>query len=294
MKSIAKLGLGTVQWGLSYGIANRSGVTAPEMVTALLAEARCYGIEVLDTASQYGNSEAVLGGNSLEGFKIITKTPTFASARISDVEAELLQKTFRRSLELLGCRQVHGLLVHHADDLLVPGGERLVTALKELQEEGALAKIGVSVYEAAQIDAVLKVFTPDLVQLPLNVLDQRLLASGHLALLKEKGVEIHVRSVFLQGLLLMPLNDLPAYFEPIRPLLGRLHEAALSQGVTVSQASLAFVKNLIAVDTVLVGFDNVVQFHSGIEDFGMDTRFDATGLACNDPRFVNPSRWKLQ
>jgi len=293
MKSTNKLGLGTVQWGLPYGIANQHGITAPETVAAILGEARHNGIEVLDTATLYGESEAVLGSNSLKGFKVVTKTPRFATARISDVEADKLREVFQRSLELLSCPRIYGLLIHHAEDLLVPGAERLLAAMLELKGKGMVEKIGVSVYDSTQVDAVLKRFKPDLVQLPLNVLDQRMLTSGHLDLLKNEGVEIHVRSVFLQGLLLMPLSSVPAFFEPIRPLLTRWHDAAASQGLTVNQAALSFVKNLPQVDALLVGLDGLAQYRSCLEDFANETCFDATGLASNDPFFVNPALWEL-
>lgn len=294
MNSINKLGLGTVQWGLPYGLANQHGITAPETVTALLGEARSYGIEVLDTAALYGKSEAVLGTNSLEGFKVVTKTPSFATPHISDAEVNQLSKTFQQSLDLLSCKKIYGLLIHHAEDLLVPGGDGLLVALMQLKEKGVVEKIGVSVYDSKQVDAVLKKFKPDLIQLPLSILDQRMLTSGHLELLKNEGVEIHVRSVFLQGLLLMPLRNVPAFFEPIFPLLTRWHSAAHAQGLTVNQAALAFVKNIPYVDTVLVGIDSLAQFRSCINDFTIDINFDATGLACNDPGFVNPSLWQLK
>ncbi len=266
----------------------------PETVTALLAQARYYGIDVLDTASLYGKSEAVLGMNPLEGFKVVTKTPRFTTAQISDIEANQLDATFRQSLDLLKCEKTYALLIHHADNLLAPGGDKLLAAMRHLREKGLVEKIGVSVYDSIQVDALLKKFTPDLIQLPLNVMDQRMLASGHLEQLKNKGVEIHVRSVFMQGLLLMPLGNIPTFFEPIRPLLTRWHAAADSQGLTVNQAALAFVKNLPHVDTVLVGLENLEQFHSCISDFTIDKKFDATGLACNDPVFVNPSLWQLK
>ena len=294
MTNINKFGLGTVQWGLPYGIANQHGITSPETVTALLREARHYGVKVLDTASLYGKSEAVLGENSLEGFKIVTKTSSFKTPHISDIEANQLKKTFQQSLGLLSCNKIYGLLIHHAEDLLVPGGDRLLVAMRELKEKGVVEKIGVSVYDSMQVDAVLKKFKPDLIQLPLNVLDQRMLASGHLELLKKEGVEIHVRSVFLQGLLLMPLSKIHAFFEPVRPLLARWHAAAHAEGLTVNQAALAFVKNVPYVDTVLVGLDNLAQFRSCFDDFAMNVTFDATGLASNDPSFVNPSLWQLQ
>lgn len=294
MKSINKLGLGTVQWGQSYGLSNQHGITPPETVTALLGEARHYGIEVLDTASLYGKSEAVLGMNSLDGFKVVTKTPSFSIPRISDIEVNQLEETFKQSLDLLSCKKIYGLLIHHTEDVLVPGGDKLLAVMTQLKEKGVVEKIGVSVYDSVQVDAVLKKFKPDLIQLPLNVLDQRMLTSGHLELLKNEGVEIHARSVFLQGLLLMPLSNIPAYFEPVRPLLTRWHAAAHAQGLTANQAALVFVKNIPYVDTVLVGLDNLAQFRSCINDFTIDTNFDAIGLACNDPIFVNPSLWQLK
>ena len=294
MNSINKLGLGTVQWGLPYGLANQHGITSPETVTALLNEARHYGVKVLDTASLYGKSEAVLGANSLEEFKVVTKTPRFTTLHISEIEVNQLKETFQQSLDLLSCKKVHGLLIHHVDNILIPGGDKLLTAMMKLKEKGVVKKIGVSVYDSVQVDAVLKKFKPDLIQLPLSVLDQRVLASGHLELLKNEGVEIHVRSIFLQGLLLMPLSNIPAFFDPIRPLLTRWHDAAQAHGLTVNQAAIAFVKNIPYVDTVLVGLDNLAQLRSCCNDFTIDINFDATGLACNDPIFINPSLWQLK
>lgn len=294
MNWINKLGLGTVQWGLPYGLAKQHGITAPETVTALLGEATQHGITVLDTASLYGQSEAVLGMNPLEGFKVVTKTPRFTTPHISSIEAKQLGVTFQQSLDLLKCKKIYALLIHHADDFLVPGGDRLLAAMIQLKEKGVVEKIGVSVYDSMQVDSLLKKFKPDLIQLPLNILDQRMLTSGHLELLKNKGIEIHVRSVFLQGILLMPLSNIPAFFEPIRSLLTRWHTAAHAQGLTVNQAALAFIKNIPYIDTVLVGLENLAQFRSCINDFIIDINFDATGLACNDPIFVNPSLWQLK
>lgn len=294
MLKISKLGLGTVQWGLPYGVANQHGITTPETVTALLSEARKHGIEVLDTASLYGKSEAVLGANPLEGFKVITKSPRFTATHISDAEVNQLGETFQQSLDLLSCKKIYGFLIHHAENLLVPGGDRLLAVMMQLKEKGVVEKIGVSVYDSMQVDAVLKKFKPDLIQLPLSVLDQRMLTIGHLERLKNEGVEIHARSVFLQGLLLMPLSNLPTYFEPIRPLLTRWHAATQAQGLTANQAALAFVKNLPYVDTVLVGLDNMAQLRMCVDDFSNNINFDATGLACNDPVFVNPSLWQLK
>lgn len=289
---IGKLGLGTVQWGVAYGISNQVGKTAPNEVSAILLAAQKAGVKVLDTASLYGEAESVLGANRLEAFKIVTKTKRYATRIIEDQHVDQMFDTFSRSLEKLAVDKVYGLLVHHAQDILVDGGERLVAGMERLKEQGKVSKIGVSIYDGEQLDGILRRFTPDLVQLPLNVFDQRLIHSGWLQRLHDKGVEIHVRSVFLQGLLLMPLEDIPTYYEPIRPLLTRWHAAVREQGMSLVQAALAFVRDLSEVDHVLVGVESVSQFQVCLQDFSNPASFDAAGLACDDPAFVNPVFWR--
>jgi aryl-alcohol dehydrogenase-like predicted oxidoreductase len=289
----AALGLGTVQWGLRYGVANVAGKTPIEEVDSIVRHARRLGIRVLDTATQYGDAESVLGRSDLAGFEVVTKTPSFRSEAINSQQVAELVGAFQDSLDRLGCSHVHGLLLHHADDLLARGGYELVGAMDALKVSGRVRCIGVSVYDGQQLDAVLKLFRPDIVQLPLSVLDQRLLRSGHIDQLKKAGIEIHVRSVFLQGLLLMPLAEVPPYFAPIRSLLTAWHDAARAHGGTLAQAALSFVRDISGVDVVLVGVENEAQLAACYSDFTAMGQFDATGLSCDDPRFVNPAQWAL-
>lgn len=293
MNNLARLGLGTVQWGLSYGLANQNGMTTPAEVKEILAAAQCNGIQVLDTASAYGTAEAVLGANSLEGFRVVTKTPKFSTPAISDSQVSHLIDVFHQSLRKLSSKQVYGLLMHGAEDLLVPGGNKLLAAMRALKESGAVEKIGVSVYDSEQAVAVLNQFTPDIVQLPISVLDQRLLLDGSLERMKNAGVELHARSVFLQGLLLMPLGNIHKYFDPIRPLLARWHAAVEARGMSPTQAALSFVRDIPFVDTVLIGVESLDQFRSCSADFEVAASFDASGFDCPDPKFVNPAHWKL-
>ncbi len=281
-----------MQWGVAYGISNKVGKTSPSVVTEILSLAQMAGVKVLDTASLYGEAEGVLGGNRLEAFKIVTKTPKFESQFIGPHHVELMLDTFSRSLERLSVDRVDGILVHNAEDILVDGGGLLVAGMERLRELGKVSKIGVSIYDVGGLDELLRRFTPNLIQLPLSVFDQRLIQSGWLDRLSGLGVEIHVRSVFLQGLLLMPLDNLPIYFDPIRPLLARWHAAAREQGMSLIQAALAFVRDLPQVDCVLVGVESVSQFQACLQDFSVPTSFDAKGLACNDLAFVNPVFWK--
>lgn len=292
MKFSSQLGLGTVQWGLPYGVMNSAGQTSPKGVGEILSEAQKLGVKVLDTSCQYGSAEKVLGQNSLNNFKVITKTLSFGGIEISTSHVDKVFNTFRKSLAHMSCDSLYGLLIHRADDLLLPGGCQLIYLLERIKAEGLVSKIGVSVYDGSQVDAILNLFLPDIVQLPLNVLDQRLLLSGHIALLKDLGVEIHARSVFLQGLLLAPVDSIPSYFQPIRENLMRWQGAVLKkQKLSLTQAALAFVRDCPGVDVVLVGVDNVDHFKTCFSDFTVAPSFDASGLACEDAKFLNPNNW---
>jgi len=287
----ASLGLGTAQWGMEYGISNEQGRTPAAAISRILAEALKRGVQVLDTAALYGEAESVLGAHALQMFRIITKTPSFAASMITEDQESELNQVFNRSLKRLSSPNVYGLLVHHASDLLVPGGNRLWSVMSRLKEQGCVQKIGASVYDGDTADAILTRYRPDILQVPLSVLDQRMLLNGQLERSKERGVEIHTRSAFLQGLLLLPPAQVPRYFGPILPLLTRWHAAAKEQGLTAVQAALTFVRDVPYVDTVLVGVESLVQFESCVADFGTDASFDAAGLACNDSMFVNPVNW---
>ncbi len=156
----------------------------------------------------------------------------------------------------MGVERVYGLLLHNISDLIAPGGSQLLEATRNIFKSGKVDRIGVSIYDRDELDAVLEVFTPGIVQLPVNVLDQRLVRDGSIQGLRKLGVEVHARSVFLQGLLLMPLDILPHYFEPIRCHLEQWHSACEEQGVTPTQGALIFVRESVDVTGRLVGVEN--------------------------------------
>jgi aryl-alcohol dehydrogenase-like predicted oxidoreductase len=287
-----KLGLGTVQWGLDYGISNRDGKTTSDEVGLILAAATQSGIRVLDTAALYGDAEAVIGQHPLDSFHVVTKTPRYARSEITPADADELLSTFKRSLVRLGTPAVYGLLAHHANDLLVPGGEYLIDAMLELKQAGEVGRVGVSVYDGGQIASILDRFTPDIVQLPVNVFDQRLIEDGSLDRLSALGVEIHARSVFLQGVLLMDQADIPDVLAPLFPNVEAWHTACRDQGLTPLQAALAFVCGLDAIHCCLVGVQNQSQLAACLWAAENAHPFDARGLASNDPAFVNPANWK--
>ena len=256
----AALGLGTVQFGLPYGVSNNNGKPDEDEVRRVLVAASAVGVQVLDTAPSYGDSEAVLGRAlpAQHRFRIITKTAAGTAANAEAVGAAV-RRSVSESLQRLRCERIDGLLVHHASELLGPHGPFLLAALREEKALGRVRAIGVSVYDGEQIDRLMDVFRPDIVQIPLNVLDQRLLRSGHLSALSAAGIEVHARSVFLQGLLLMDPAEVPANLSGARPYLNEFRASAKAEGISLLAAALGFVASLPQVSVVLAGVTSLAE-----------------------------------
>lgn len=291
------LGLGTAQFGMKYGVTNSKGQVPFEEVGRILAMAAESGIQVLDTAPAYGSSEDVLGRALPKGhnFRIVTKTPHFRDAAISGRQAgRLVEESLDQSLARLRQSSIYGLLVHRPENLGDPFADALFETMQQLKLSGRVQKIGVSVYDAGQIDAILNKYAIDLIQIPLNVFDQRLLRSGHLKKLKQRGIEIHVRSVFLQGLLLITPEQLPGYFSPMKGQLTQYHAAIRSCGLSPLQAALAFVQNQKEVDAVLCGVTSTAQMAEIVEGMTAEAAGTVfTDFAMDDDAMLNPQQWKL-
>lgn len=291
----AKLGLGTVQWGMSYGIANSIGQPTAEEVGSMLRLATQRGVTMLDTASAYGGAEGVLGSHSasIHGLRIVTKTLPLKSEGICGQDVARVVEAFEDSLRLLQCEQVYGLLVHHGDNLLVAEGERLWSALEELKSRGLVTKIGVSVYEPRQLSRILERYPIDLVQLPFNLYDQRFLREGLLNRLKSRGVEVHARSAFLQGLLLMQPDRLPGGFDSIRAHHFRLYRELDAVGLTPLEGSLRFCLSQLQVDQVIVGCESVAQLDEILRAVsgGAENLPHPEVFAVEDESIINPTRW---
>lgn len=288
----AQLGLGTVQFGLRYGVANAGAEVEATTVAAVLATARAEQISVIDTAAQYGASEERLGENDLSGFTIVTKTPKLADLDRADARRAVISAA-RRSLVRLGLERIDALLVHGAGDLLGANGDTIHAALLDLCADGAVRRIGVSVYDADELDCLRARYRLDVVQLPVNVFDQRLVRSGHLGALADAGVVVHARSVYLQGALLMVPDALPQALSRFRPVIADFQAAAREQGMTPQQAALGWVRDVSGVDIVLTGAMDSRQLIETARAFRDAPPFEASMLAQADPDLLDPRQWAL-
>jgi aryl-alcohol dehydrogenase-like predicted oxidoreductase len=293
---VTALGLGTAQLGLSYGVSNRGGRPSEDEAAAILECALGQDIAAIDTAPAYGGAEALLGRLLPAGaaVRIVTKTaPLAPGAEVTAADCDEVRRSAERSLERLRRDRLDGLLVHHGSELALRGGELLAHCLLELRDAGVARRLGVSVYTREELDAARRLLPLDLVQLPLNALDQRFLRDGTLAELREAGIEVHARSVFLQGLLLIEPEELPAHFAAAEQALRRYHEPRRRLGLTPVEAALGFVRAEAGVDVALVGANSVRELEecSAALRGRSATGIDYPALASDDPELVDPRRW---
>ena len=284
-----RLALGTVQFGLPYGIANQDGQVTRPVAKTMLQLAAAKGIDTLDTAIAYGESETCLGEVGAQGFKLVTKLPP-VPAGCGDV-SRWVHEQIDASLARLGVKVVYGLLLHRPEQLLGSDGNALYQAMQKLKETGQVQKIGISIYAPRALDALMPRFRFELVQAPFNLMDRRLHASGWLQRLKNEGVEIHTRSVFMQGLLLMPRVDIPAKFAPWTELWDKWHKWLSDHNVSAVQASLAFPLAFPEIDRIIVGADNETQLKQIIDAVDSNAIDNLPDLQCDADSLINPAQW---
>ena len=250
-----RLALGTAQFGLAYGLNNHAGQPSTAAVAQVLAAAQAAGLTLLDTAAAYGNSEARLGelaGDNLS-FSLITKLAAGPPAQVAQHLAESLARLRRP--------QLYGVLFHAFGPLQAePAAWQ---ALQAARAAGQVARIGVSLYHPHEAEWLLaEGWDVDLVQVPYNVLDQRFAAV--LPRLAARGVEVHVRSAFLQGLLLREPATLPDFFRPLAPKLKLLRNLADAAGVPLPAALLLFAAYAPGVARAVIGVDSVANLHENL------------------------------
>lgn len=285
----SRLALGTVQFGLDYGIANHSGRVHPDEAGRILTEAGQAGISMLDTAIAYGDSERTLGQIGVADWRIVTKLPEMPDT-CPDV-AEWVENRVKGSLDRLGVQQLHAVLLHRPAQLLEARGPQLFAALERLKVLGYTKKIGISIYDPNELDSLFSKMHFDLVQAPLNILDRRLVTSGWARRLKHIGAELHVRSTFLQGLLLMSSEKRPQKFSRWQSLWLEWDRWLSETGLSPLEACLRFALSIEEVDNVVVGVDSVVQFREiHVAANGVLPGLPAWPQAI-DPVLLNPALW---
>ena len=285
-----KLALGTVQFGLDYGVANISGKINISEAKNILEFAKKSKIDLIDTAIDYGDSEKVIGKSGIYNFKIVTKLPPFPE-HLSNIES-WVEKNVQSSLKRLGVKFLYGLLFHRSKDLKGDKGKKLFNALRRIKYRGLIKKIGLSIYDPKELDELMKLTKLDIIQAPLNLIDRRLETSGWLSKLHKSGVEIHTRSTFLQGLLLMPRKKIPNKFDKWNLIWDQWHSELSNSKLDAQEACLSYPLSLSEVNNVIVGVDNINQLKKlvGISK-NKTLKKDWSFMISEDRMLIDPTNW---
>ena len=285
-----KIALGTAQFGLDYGISNKTGQIPENQVFEILNESIKSGIDVLDTAYAYGNSELVIGNyikKHANVFKIISKLPECNPRDVKNI--------FESSLERLAVDSLYGYMYHSFQHYM--DNPEIWDILEKLKSEGKIEKIGISLYYPSELEYIIenKIYV-DIIQVPYNIFDRRF--EEYFPLLKKMGVEIFVRSVFLQGLVFKSPSELDDYFAKIKGKITQLHSLAAELNIPIAALCLNVAIINEFVDQVIVGVDSIQNlkeivsssvYHDDIKNIIPKLY----SLREDDENMILPMNWKV-
>lgn len=292
-----KIALGTVQFGLKYGVANAQGQVPMAEAARIITRARELGIETLDTAVAYGSSETVLGDIGISGFDVVSKLPPLDHEMLSQAQSDpsgFVERIVTQSLVRLKVPHLTAVLFHRTKDAFGPMGAAMWTQLEKLQATGMIGKLGVSIYDPAELDLNHAQLPLGLVQSPGNAFDTRLEDSGWRARLQKQGTHIHTRSAFLQGLLLMPPALRPAKFNRWDGLWQDWQDWQNKTGLSPLEAALFCTLTAPGTDRVVVGVDSRAQLDAiaqTVETVGQISGLERPIFQGQDADLLTPMTW---
>ena len=295
-----RLCIGTVQFGMDYGV--QGGMhPAVEDAVRMLDYATQNGVDAIDTAAAYGTAEEVVGEflsrKTLprESVQVISKfgTGIFEGASVADY-AVRLRAAVETSLKRIWSDYLDAYICH------VPtaaGDPAIIEAMAALKASGLVRHVGFSVYDPDQVRACLMSDVVDFIQSPFSFLDRRMATSGALAEARAKGVDLHTRSAFVQGLMLMDAAKIPEHLAVTRPVISDLEAACAEAGLSRRALALAFVKANPNISHLVFGVDNLEQLKEIVSDFDRSVDWDAVKFladrfAAVDPAIFLPNNWK--
>jgi aryl-alcohol dehydrogenase-like predicted oxidoreductase len=281
--------LGGAQLGLPYGILNGGETLSSEEVARILDTAVGHGIDSIDTAIAYGQSESVIGETAQNRFNIISKLPPLPS-EVSNV-SEWVHMQVDASLARLNCTSLDALLLHRPQDLVEQHGAELYAAISSLKIKKIIQRFGISIYAPDELDRIIGKFDIDVVQAPLNVFDRRIL--GVIDQLTARNIEVHVRSVFLQGVLIASPKDRPQRFQPWSEHFSRFDTWVLSTGVSAMACCLGFALQQPGVAKLVIGTtsaESLTEIMNSIPNMHLKVPAD---LQSSSEQLIDPRVWSV-
>ena len=290
-----KIGIGTAQFGLNYGVTNIVGTLDTGTAHLILDTAIAANVVNIDTAPSYGASEKIIGQHPrTTEFKITTKIGHISDRTFTKKNVAKSIDDFKRSLRHLRVDSCYGLLIHNPEDVKKENFKLLVRALENLKNDGLVQKIGISAYDPADLELARQRMNLDIVQIPLSILNQKFVTSKYLEKLKGDGVEIHARSIFLQGLILSKPNTLPKHLYELRPALELVWREAKQNDMSVRHLAMQYVIHTKMVDLAVLGVTSAEELNQVLETKEMcslETNWAKFNL--EHKHLINPANWEF-
>ena len=284
-----KLALGTANFGLPYGISNQLGQILPDSVADILQVAKYAGVSCLDTAVAYGRSQKVLGEIGVSGWRLVSKISSIELG-CDDVPG-YVSRQVEIILRDLRVESIDTVLVHNAQDLIGQNGDQVFSELQKFKHQNLISKIGVSIYGPTDLETISSRYSIEVVQAPLNILDNRIERSGWLEKLSEHEIEVHTRSLFLQGLLISRQLQKTPLFQPWYRTLQEWNNLSDATGKSDLANCVAHVKSFDQVSQIVVGVDSATQLREVLDAFSSPAhRVDGLDFE-EDEVLINPSKW---
>lgn len=284
-----KLALGSAQFGMPYGINNRVGQVPQQAIKLILKYASSVGINTIDTAISYGSSEQVLGYTGVKRFRVVSKLPPIPND-IQNIQDWMFVE-IKSSLKRLRILSLDAIMLHQPNQVFGPMGKKILSSLEAVKKAGLVKKLGVSIYDPADLNELFSIYNFDIIQCPLNILDRRLVDSGWLKKLNTNGVEVHTRSSFLQGLLLMERDKIPAKFEIWKYYWDKWDEWIRDNNISRIRACLAYCLSCKGIDKIIVGVDQESQLREIVDIAESKALISFPDMSCTDINLINPSKW---
>lgn len=287
-----KIILGTVQFGLNYGIHNSGGKPSFNVVNDILTRAYENNIRLLDSAEAYGDAHEIIGAfhkKSTFRFDVVTKYSANRKDLPEDIEKRIL-----KDLEILHINSLYAYMFHSFTDFETHY-KQFEPHINRLKETGHVKKFGVSVYTNEEFEKLIGYGGIDIVQLPFNLLDNNFQRGVLIKKAKQKGIEVHTRSAFLQGLFFKEASELPDKFSSLVPYLEKINTISSKSGIALSELALQYCVCQDTIDHVLIGVDNVSQLDKNIEallhDIPVEVLRDIDSVKVENLKMLNPSNW---
>ena len=266
-----KISIGTAQFGFDYGICNKNGIVSKREIKKIFDFSKLVKINSIDTAQGYGKSHKVIGSLLLRNFQITTKISNIKKIDNKNLE-DIVTLEVNKILKDLNSKKIYALLIHDINQLKSKYGKNFYKILQKLKAKKKFIKLGVSVYSRKELDFVIKNYNIDIVNLPISVANQEFFQKNYLLKIKNKNIEIHARSIFLQGLLLCEDKSLPKKFKNNKFFLEWFKWLKIHK-IKPLEASIGFIKNIKYIDKIVIGVDNLDQLKMIIKIYKKNFKF---------------------